>query len=339
MGNIEQLKLRYCMISHKRNPAIELYRVLLMFGIVLLHCVCQGRYSGIWPRYLLGFCVPGFILITGYFGVKFSLMKTLALYGTASYACLLAPLVGGAWMTGNYWQEVLRTWDAEHGFWFIHAYVILTVLAPLASPLFDGARTWREIFKVVAPLLFVVFIWGALRNYNHLRAYIPAPAGLEGASFITFFGVYIVGRFIRVFGLGENICYRWKVIILILLVVLMSFTDGYFSSGNNPVCVLLAVVSFLVVKDIKLPSWGAEVVSRMSPYVFAIYCIHGTVYFPFTGSGSFAFIEWMKCLLENSGMPLPLTIGGAAVIVFLTALVLALPWRLACLLCRKFRFN
>ena len=149
------------MDKSKRNPSIELYRILLMFGICWLHCLCQGAWCGMWPRWVLSACVPGFVFISGYFGVKFSVSKALRLYSVPIYASLLAPFVGGAFLHGCYWKEVVRVWHADGGFWFVHAYVILTILAPLINKFFENVSVCqgrRELIRVLLPLSFLVFV-------------------------------------------------------------------------------------------------------------------------------------------------------------------------------------
>ena len=76
----------------KRNPAIELFRVLLMFGICLLHV--QTAAGGGRLTSVLVSCVPGFVMISGWFGIHFSWRKIFMLYGVAVYASLVIPLVG-----------------------------------------------------------------------------------------------------------------------------------------------------------------------------------------------------------------------------------------------------
>lgn len=67
--------------AEPRNPAIELFRILAMFGICMIHVSGQGPYRSVWPTNLCCAAVPAFIFISGYFGVRFSVSKLLRLYG------------------------------------------------------------------------------------------------------------------------------------------------------------------------------------------------------------------------------------------------------------------
>ena len=69
----------------KRNPAVEMFRVVLTFGIVLLHAItkCGHHASAVtnYGAYFLYCCVVGFVFISGYYGMKMSAMKLAKLWG------------------------------------------------------------------------------------------------------------------------------------------------------------------------------------------------------------------------------------------------------------------
>lgn len=312
----------------ERNSAIELYRILLMFGICWLHCVCQGRWSGLWPRYALGFCVPGFVLITGYFGVDFKLSKVVRLYSVPVYASLLAPLMGGSFAHGCYWREVLRVWDADGGFWFIHAYVVLMIFAPFLNACFETATTSEgkcRLFRALLPMWFLVFCWMAGLNYNHMRLFVPSTSGLTANSFLTFIGVYSIGRIIRIFKLDYKIPYHICVMCAIILFAMAFLIGGPVSHSNNIVAVLQSVLLFMVIKRIKLRRSYEKFVLQTSPFMLAVYCISGTVYFPFTKPIFFSVIEYLKDELFGCGFSPLLATFTTALIVFVLGMILALP--------------
>lgn len=85
----------------KRDCSIELYRVILMFGIVLLHTVGKGDVRAPWIGCLLKFCVTGFVFISGYFGIKFSWGKIGRLYAVAAF-CALAGAVAQWFNSGDF---------------------------------------------------------------------------------------------------------------------------------------------------------------------------------------------------------------------------------------------
>ena len=62
-----------------RNAAIEFFRCLLMFGIVVQHVVGQSAYIRHGADFLTNWCVCGFVFVSGYFGIKFKPSKFLSL--------------------------------------------------------------------------------------------------------------------------------------------------------------------------------------------------------------------------------------------------------------------
>ena len=73
----------------KRDRAIDICRVCLMFGICLLHAISQAGHNIAWAANMLMWCVPGFMFISGWFGIKFSIGKALKLYGISLYCAVL----------------------------------------------------------------------------------------------------------------------------------------------------------------------------------------------------------------------------------------------------------
>lgn len=311
----------------RRNPGIELYRVVLMFGICALHCVCQGEYRLIWPRNVLTACVPGFVFISGYFGIRFSCSKLVRLYSIALYASLLAPFVGGAWLHGHYWNEVVRVWHADGGFWFLHAYAVLMIFAPIVEPIFLACRSKegaRLAMRSLLPLCVVVFVWGMSLNFSHLKSIIPYTRGLEGGSFLTLLGVYVIGRAFRVFAVE---CSRTAALVTaVLSFIIISCSKTYLAHVNSILSVALVAALFVLFKSVRMPNMVACAVLDVSPMMFAVYCISGTIYFPFTAPEFFSIVEWMKGSASVVGVPASLMI--AAVGSFVCGLLFAWPQRI-----------
>lgn len=312
------------MSNKTRDPEIELYRILLMFGICLLHCVCQGKWSGIWPRNLLVFCIPGFVFISGWFGIRFSVSKIIRLYSIPVYASLIAPLFGGVFV--GYWREVLRVWDAERGFWFIHAYVILMLFSPLINSLFDNDEIpFCKKLYIVTPIVFCVMVWGVLLNYNHMKTFIPSSSGLEGGSALTFISIYCVARLCREGRIDQRMKSGWAIGCCVLSGTVLSFSYSYFSHINNPLCLLLAISLFVLFKRIRLPNILGKLIVSISPMMLAVYCISGTIYFPGMPHEFFATIEALKEWFLGHGVGVYAAIFGAAVASFVVGLILELP--------------
>lgn len=309
-----------------RNPAVEFYRIILMFGICLLHSSCQGRYASVWPTNLLSFCVPGFAFISGFFGVRFSLSKVVRLYSVAIYAVLIVPLVGSG--LNDYYTEVCRCWNAaQGGFWFLNAYVCLMAFAGLTDELFAGNNSQRMVHCAL-PVLLVVFGWGMLLNLRNLKDVIPALSGLNAKSFLTLFGCYLVGRFFGKFELDKRIPVRVAWLCSFALAIIVSCFSWYFSHFNALPAVALAIFLFIAIKESmgRILQPFSRVTTYFSSMMFAVYCIHIIAYFPFTQHAFFAVPEWVKCLFDDSSSRL-IIILFSAITSFSVGVLLALPFK------------
>ena len=143
----------------KRNASIELSRLLLMFGICLLHSAINPGYSRAWFINITCFCVTAFAFISGYYGASFRPSKIVRLVGTG----VICALICGR---GN----ISRAWGIYGRYWFLHAYVLMMCLAPLV----DGAISRKGAIAVAMPLLVAVFVWGDLPSlpfFSRLRTW------------------------------------------------------------------------------------------------------------------------------------------------------------------------
>lgn len=186
------------MANADRNTNIDLYRIVLMLGICLLHCVHQGIYQCRPLTMSLLFCVDGFVFISGWCGIRFSWGKVLRLHGVAAYAaivCALYSMAGGNCSTGAFLQTAFSLWK---GFWFLHAYVLLMLVSPCINAAFE-LLSEGKLLSVALPLLAIPFCWSFAHDVPLLRRFVPDTEGLSAYSGLTFVGVYVAGRLARRF--------------------------------------------------------------------------------------------------------------------------------------------
>ncbi len=243
----------------KRNASTELFRLLLMFGICLLHSAINPGYSRAWFINITCFCVTAFAFISGYYGTSFRPSKIVRLVGTGSVCALIC---------GR--GDISRAWGIYGGYWFLHAYVLMMCLAPLV----DGAISrggGGGAVAVAMPLLAAVFLWGDLPMLPFFcKLNIPVTPGLEAFSGLTLLGAYAAARIYRLYGLERM---RFA-IILILAPILFVLAALGMNEYQNVVSLLLSAVLFSLFLRIAIPAWVERVVMLMSPSVFAIYLLH-----------------------------------------------------------------
>ena len=106
----------------QRNLSVEFLRTSLMFAICFLHAVSQGDYYCTWLVRLLCPSVCGFVFISGWYGVYFSMRKVLKLYGIGLYASIVAAGVWQAWVGSiDCWGYISLVVDLWKNFWFCMA--------------------------------------------------------------------------------------------------------------------------------------------------------------------------------------------------------------------------
>lgn len=294
----------------KRNPGIELYRCILMFGICLLHCLHSDDY-GVWAESLLLPCVCGFAFISGWFGIRFTPSKVLRLYGIQLYCLAVMQIVSWAGGNGFYIQSILKGFCS---FWFIHAYVLMMLLAPLVNHATDDRRSLR----VMVPFLVAVFGWGFLGRFPIVNRFVPKPLDLDMYSGLTLLGVYAVARLVRIYRLDERLSVRQLAVCFLASAVLCS--AGHLGFYNSPVAVVFIGSAFLMVIRLKIRNGGW--INRFGPSMFSVYFFHLGSCFANVGL-MIAIADKLDCVICR----FPALLIGT-VVVFLLCIAMDIPRRL-----------
>ena len=271
--------------ANERNAALDLFRVLMMCGIVFLHINTTFGYDHPFPSNILRACVPGFAIISGYFGIKFKVSKIFRLYAVAAVCLLILALVNLI-VGGASWRLQLGHW------WFLHAYVIMMVFAPWIDAIFETQNVNKVVFSTL-PFLFVVYIWGGGMNFNHIAPYLACPDGVSEYSFSSLLAAYIVGRFLYVFKIEKKVSKKAIVFLLLVVLCVVGSSRLYLAHYNNIVCQLEAALLFILFTKFRIEGRLAKVVDLVAPSCFSIYLTHLIVPMPSVGFQPRAFLA--KC--------------------------------------------
>lgn len=278
----------------RRNSSIELLRLLLMFLIVLGHCIIHGLgLYGISPyshgtinhipdsqilfaMIIYCFCtyaVNCFILISGYFGINLSKKKFLSLLFALIFYSIFFNVLPEI-IAGNLQNAILNALFLSHSpYWFIIDYLFLMVFAPLLNSSFKILTTRYccilVIMMGIAPCYFG-FLW------SH-------PVNTNGYTLFQFIMIYCIGRLIRKteFNIRKN-----KAIILFLVgcvttgalmyIVYSSPLTNYtwrMSYYNNPLVIFNAIMLFYIFLNITIHS---KFINSLASSALAIYLIQSS---------------------------------------------------------------
>ena len=303
-----------------------------MFLICLIHSVgyLPARYCH-WLSNISYVGVVGFVLISGYYGIRFSFSKILRLEGYAFF-CSATVVCLSKILRSPTEETVLAIFKS---YWFVHAYVFMMCLSPLVEKVVEmskkGFLAKKDIVIVVAPLLFTVFVWSFSVRIWGLQYYIPRTEGINTPfSGVALFATYIVGVMCRLFDIDRrmNLWVAGLMILVCAPVVALPVFCGCFARYDSIFVVMMTLSLFTVFRRIHIPLVVGKVSSWLAPSVLAVYLYHVNLF----GYRVFGLIE---VSLSEYGIPLYGVFFMGAFLAMTGGLMLDLPRRGLCIMLSK----
>ncbi len=167
-------------------------------------------------------CVNLFVLISGYFGIKWKVRGISSLVFQVYFwifliwgVCLAIGMVSFTWM-----DLIKNSFGILNAYWFIPAYLGLYLFAPVLNAFSDKA-TNKELFIWIG--LFLLF--QTLDSLPYSQRFTGS-----GYNIISFCGLYMIGRLLKRGVLVTLKCFnrRYKLIIWIVGVTLILAIAAYF---------------------------------------------------------------------------------------------------------------
>ena len=312
--------------SQRRDAAPEIYRVALMFGICFGHCLFLGGQElivgDVLRESLVNInhsCVNGFVFITGFYGIRFRPSKLIRLYAVACASGALVFFLGlhfgvVAWESGQ--AGVIQLKNFLVGAWFLNAYAVLMLCAPLVDVALERLST-RALRGVLAPFFLLAFGWSFLIDQPPLDKFLPTTPGLGSFTGLSLLATYVVARLCRRFDVGRLLTWPRMLAALAVLVCVTAIGAGEYAS---PFAVALAGCCFYLFVRIPWPTWAGAVARWLGPSMFAVYLLH-------TNSVGFPVIAGIEQRLLASGWSFDGVYPILSILVFAAAVGLDLPRR------------
>lgn len=299
----------------ERNIGLDLFRIIMMFGICLIHTCGQGKYKCTTLHNMMLPSVVGFAMLSGFFGIRFAPSKLVRLYSLAIGYCLFIPIIGNAYQGGGgYVHSVVMTWGAPWRYWYLHAYAALMCLAPALK---------AERFGRFQPFFLIVFLWGFLLVYRTFSDYIPHASGFGSYSFVTLLGIYLFARVAKELGWFDKVPFLWVFGLMFSSVIILAFVPAT-GMYNSPVALALAFSVFSVFSRIKSLGWANNVVKFVAPSMFGVYLLHCAIIFPGVSTDCYGLINYLEDFHVVRGMPIFAAYLMVAFEVFSISLVIDL---------------
>ena len=194
-------------MTYNRDSNVELMRLICMIMILIHHLIIRLFFNtdiilmhqgGVNPTevffiVLNSFCYIGvncFLLISGYYGIRFKLCGLLNLYLICVFyslithcedVCILKTESFTIWTI----KDIILVFSQQHYWWYIKCYVILYLFSPLLNKALNHFTKHEYRFTLVLMAianLYFGYWWG---KYN--------PDGYNVGHFVF---VYIIGRYI-----------------------------------------------------------------------------------------------------------------------------------------------
>lgn len=292
------------MIAGQRKSNIELLRLVLMFFILMHHYFVRVKNawpiidgeSDIFASFVDPFLYVGvncFVLISGYFGIRFrfrglyGLFMQCAFYGLLFY--LIHLYVDHATIGRSIIYNSLLVFSMPPGWWFIRVYVFLYLLSPILNKAID--RMSQSQLKLSLLILTVLNVY-----FGYLQ---QTPFNQDGYNIANFIFLYFIGRYIKLYyDEKKNHVIKYllgyfavsAVMGIIALYNVNSVGRGFHTIllnvyvYNNPLLIIASVFLFLVFVSIRIPSssfinWLS--VSALSIYLITENSYFGQLYYPF----------------------------------------------------------
>lgn len=276
----------------ERQTNLELLRILSMFFVLILHANfgiigvpevsdfigedCLTSTLRVFVEFLAIGCVNIFILISGYFGLNFSINKLLNLGFQIMFFALVSLLITCSFSV----KSLLELFCLDGSLWFVCSYLLLMFFAPILNSFVENANK-HDL------LLFILLFF----SFQTIYGWIFHSVGffLDGYSPISFMGLYLLGRYIkRHSGPLFRLDYRCDLYIYISTCVLMTFAVVLFArhgifigrlfSYINPLVIMSAVYLLLFFSKIKIGGKASvlkSIIFFFSSSSFAVYLFHG----------------------------------------------------------------
>lgn len=320
-----------------RMSNMELLRIVAMFLVMIVHAsflafgvpseeACHkdaiGSFGVFFFESMSVVCVDLFVLLSGWFGIRFELRKVAELLFQAFFFALLilAALIAvrpTEYFHLNSFSTLLMLNESDY--WFVKAYIGLCIFSPFLNTFIEkcGERSLRSM--IIVFYVFQTFYgWLSIDGAGWLCG---------GYSAVSFVGLYLLARYVRLYGnriislsgkfhISVYVGIMLFQAVLAWLVTYVRFpVAGRLFTYTNPLVIVQALSLLLFFNKF---SFQSKFVNWVANSCVAVYLLHANELVLRTYYG-----PTVKYIHDSCGMPVSLlAIPAFMIAVFLVAILL-----------------
>lgn len=284
----------------EKNYGIDVLRMLAMFMVVVLHILNQGgilnasgrftsQYEAGWLLETAAFCaVDVYALISGYVWVyaKYRYRNIIELWMQVLFYTILITVLFRIFVPDSVsvmeWIKAIFP-VMFNQYWYFSSYVALFLFIPLLNIILEKMEKRQLKFCIG----MILFFFSCMQTVFYSDAF----GTNDGYSAIWLMILYLVGGYIRKYGIGKNrktgsfilgyfiiAGFTWLSKLLIEILTLQILGEvragNYLISYKSPTIFLAAICLLLFFEKIKISPFWQKIIRFFSPMAFGVYLIH-----------------------------------------------------------------
>lgn len=276
-----------------RKSNIELLRIVAMFMVVLVHSnfwslgipTMEDLSNNTLPTYfrylfesLTIISVNEFILISGYFTIKFSIKGLFNFLFICLFYSIIFLIIHSIINRQIYFTDIYKSLFLTSDYWFIKSYLALYLISPILNSFIEKV-TYKSL------TLFIIFFYIYQTYFNLLED----STGFinNGYSVWSFIGLYFIGYYLKNYQsyftqLSKVKLTLYYIIISVVISILAIMGKLYlgnemlFYKYNSPLVILSSIFFFILFTKINFQN---KIINTIAVSTFSVYLIHVNLYF------------------------------------------------------------
>jgi len=282
-------------VENKRNPSIELLRIIAIIGVVILHYNNAGsggafKYvqSGTLNYYVIYFtesiyicAVDLFVFISSYYlsstyNRKLSKVVSLIIQVIIFNACFYLGRCLLGLSSFSLFMFIGRLLPVNY---FVMLYSVLYLISPYINVVFNSLSK-KQLQRLIILLFIILSIWSfgvdVLNSFGDVNgmSIIGALGSQAGYTIVNFSLIYTLASYIKKYAINfeirKSIIYT---IICICLIFIMSLLGMAAFNYNNPLVIICAILVFMIFNNLNIRK--SKVINELSQATFTCFLFHG----------------------------------------------------------------